>query len=89
MTLSDILFRTTEWVGAWSVPAANSLPDVDSYADLCRACGFEIEAIEEITNSTWSGFCRFLRTSGGYETFASRLEESVVSYLLVRLRKPI
>ncbi|MEM6793147.1 MAG: methyltransferase domain-containing protein [Acidobacteriota bacterium] len=89
LVLSDILYRTTRWIGGWSVPEANRLPDLESYRALCRRAGFEIAEMEDATRATWLGFCRHLeRLDGGMADFARRLERSVDVYLLARLVRP-
>lgn len=88
LILSDVLFRKTTWVGAWSVPAANSLPDLRDYRRVCRAAGFEVESIEDLTRATWLGFCRHLGTLDGMGGLADELQQAVDFYLLTRLVRP-
>ncbi|MEM8996698.1 MAG: methyltransferase domain-containing protein [Acidobacteriota bacterium] len=87
LVLSDVLFHTTEWIGSWSVPAANDLPGPSAYAELCRRAGFAAVRLEEVTAETWLGFCRHLRTRPGMAFLAEQLEVSVRCYLLARLTK--
>lgn len=88
LVLSDILFKTTEHVGQWFVPDGNFVPDIHAYRQLCFDHGYMIETLNDITEATWLGFCRYLRTVDGMLDFAAKLEETIQSYLIVRLVKP-
>ena len=88
IVLSDILFRSVEWTAGWSVPQANMLASIDNYRALCRELGFIQVEISDITTETWRGFCEYLRAVEGQVAFADQLEEVVLAYVMVSLRKP-
>jgi SAM-dependent methyltransferase len=89
IVLSDILFRSTEWTGGWSVPHANILGSINDYQMMCRGLGFTVVEITDITIPTWGGFCSYLRTAKGQDAFAEQLHDAVLAYVMVYLRKPI
>ena len=84
---SDLLFNDTSWVGNWSVPEPNLLPDKEMYSGMLNNSGFRIDYMEDITHDSWLGFCRHIRQLPGMETLANGLQQSVIAYLLVSLRK--
>ena len=88
MILSDIIFRPGPWACAWSVPDANAVQGLDAYAAICRDAGYVVESVEDITEWTWFGFCRYLQRMEGMESFAADLRHAVRAYLLVSLRRP-
>ena len=87
LILSDIVFATDAWPGGWSVPAENMVADTGAYAAECEAAGFLVEALEDLTEPAWLGFCRHLK-GAGLAVLAAELEAAVSAYLLARLRKP-
>lgn len=88
LVLTDILFTNTEWVGKWSVPAANLILNPADYDRQCRSVGFELQQRTDITAASWMGFCEHLRTVAGMPELAEGLKNSVLAYLLVCLRRP-
>jgi ubiquinone/menaquinone biosynthesis C-methylase UbiE len=88
LVLSDILFRPVAWTGAWSVPEANFLLSVQAYEAMCRDLGFTVELVQDVTEFTWRGFCRYLRAYTGQREFADQLERAVLAYVMVCLQKP-
>lgn len=87
LILTDILFHNTEWIGAWSVPASETVPDLRTYRQMCCDCGFWVESIEDITEATWLGFCQHLFRRDRMRQFAVNLEKSVFAYVMVCLQK--
>lgn len=92
LVLTDILFATNEWAGGWTVPEANALDGLEAYGALCSERGFVIEALEDITASTWLGFCAHLRERAAAGThaladLAANLERAASVYLIAQLRK--
>ena len=88
LVFSDILFKSTEWVGKWSVPEANLIVNSADFDGQCRSVGFELQQRTDITAASWLGFCEHLRTGAGLPELAEGLRNSVLAYLLVNLRKP-
>lgn len=92
LVLTDILFATNEWVGGWAVPEANAHDSLEEYGALCREHGFTVEALEDITASTWRGFCAHLRERAAdgaiaLDDLAANLERAAPLYLIAQLRK--
>ncbi|WP_406826883.1 SAM-dependent methyltransferase [Pedobacter sp. KACC 23697] len=88
LIFSDMLLNNTEWVGSWSVPAANLITDINDYTQLCTAAGFQLHQCNDIKNSSINGFCNHLRNVMQLTDLANGLENSVIAYLLTSLKKP-
>jgi MPBQ/MSBQ methyltransferase len=105
LLLSDILFRSEQWAGAWTVPHENSLPDVAAYRHSLDEAGFDHINIEDATDACWNGFCRNLGAWIDGQHGAAKIREdewqmwtriinglaneAVAHYLLVAARKPL
>ena len=87
LIFSDMLLNNTEWVGSWSVPAANLITDINDYTKLCIAAGFRLLQCNDIKNSSIKGFCNHLRNAMQLTDLADGLENSVIAYLLTSLKK--
>jgi SAM-dependent methyltransferase len=102
LVLSDILFRSTRWVGSWMVPEEN-LVELDEYRAAFDAAGFASTTFDDVTESSWTEFCRHFsewnqrRMAAGRapesavgqfrETMAGLRDESVDHYLIVSADK--
>lgn len=87
LIFSDLLLRTTDWVGNWSVPEANWLPDVTTYTRMLDRLPFANQYLMDVTAATWNGFCHHLYQQPGFQQLATGLEASAIAYLLVVLTK--
>jgi MPBQ/MSBQ methyltransferase len=87
LAVSDILFSGRDWTGKWSVPETPSPSDLSGYARLCEAAGFHIDSLDDVTGTTWRGFCRHLRKLG-LDQLADNIEPAAKVYLLAHLVKP-
>jgi MPBQ/MSBQ methyltransferase len=103
LVLSDILFRSTRWVGEWMVPEEN-LVSLDEYRAAYGAAGFASVTIDDVTESSWTEFCRRFsewsqqQMAAGQateieraqfrETMAGLRDQSVDHYLIVTADKP-
>lgn len=88
LIFSDMLLNNTEWVGSWSVPAANVITNVNDYSKLCTGVGFKVLQCNDIKNFSINGFCKYLRSALQLTDLADGLENSVIAYLLTSLKKP-
>ena len=68
--------------------AGSDTTDREGYDALCRSQWFEIALLEDVTEVTWRGFCRFLRSMPHWRRVADRLDPAIGCYLMVALRKP-
>ena len=88
IALSDMLFDDREPVGSWMLPAANHVPDVESYAKLLRKTGFGAVMARDVTSLTWVPHCAMMRTvSPEHSAQIEELESSLSSYLFAFGRK--
>lgn len=87
LIFSDMLLNNTDWVGNWSVPAANLITDINNYTKLCIGAGFQLLQCIDIKHFSIKGFCNYLRTSMQLTDLADGLEDSVIAYLLTSLKK--
>jgi len=103
LVMSDILFRTTRWVGEWMVPGEN-LVGPDAYRAAYQAAGFAPVAIDDVTLASWTEFCRRFAAWNQQqmvagqaterelarfrETMIGLRDESVDQYLLVTADRP-
>jgi MPBQ/MSBQ methyltransferase len=58
LVLSDILFRSEQWAGAWTVPRENYLTGLDAYREIVADVGFDSIAIEDATEACWASYWR-------------------------------
>ena len=80
--LADMLFADREAIGGWMLPAANYLPDCDSYLDLLRAAGFTNVEVRDVTRVTWAPHCAMMRVvSPQHEEQIDRFERSLSAYV--------
>jgi MPBQ/MSBQ methyltransferase len=103
LVLSDMLFRTTRWVGEWMVPEDN-LVGLDAYRAAYAAAGFAPVTITDVTGSSWIEFCRRFSVWNQQqlaaeqanecglarfrETMIALRDESVDHYLIVTADRP-
>jgi MPBQ/MSBQ methyltransferase len=85
LLLTDILFYDTSYVGDWSVPLENNVRSISEYTNICLDCGFEVNAIDDITLDSWYPFCDYLGEQQGNVAFTSKLKKSVAAYIMVDL----
>jgi ubiquinone/menaquinone biosynthesis C-methylase UbiE len=104
LVLSDILFASTDKVGAWMVPEANGVTDIASYTALYARAGFEDVRVCDATGQCWSAYCRHViawirrrfdahlideRTFHTYTVrFQGLLESALGHYLWVSATRP-
>lgn len=84
---SDLLLYDSHWVGNWSVPKENMLTSLESYQNLLLKTPFQLDLFQDITKESWTGFCQHIREKKGMEALANGLQETIIGYLLIRLRK--
>lgn len=105
LLLSDILFRSEQWAGAWTVPRENSLPGIADYRRILNEVGFEDLMVVDATEACWSSFCRNLGYWIDTKHDAAEIREhewqmwtrlingltteAVSHYLMVTARKPL
>ena len=87
LVFTDLLLHTTQWVGSWSVPEVNFLPDIAAYAELLAGLPFGAGRLADVTADTWLSFCRHLRRQPALQDLVAGLERSAIAYLLVSLTK--
>jgi MPBQ/MSBQ methyltransferase len=104
LVLSDVLFRSTAWVGHWMVPPQNAVADLAQYQSLLALTNFVATDIVDATDECWNAFCwRRLREveiefeakmidRGTYEAqsryLAGLLHSTLGHYALVSAMKP-
>jgi MPBQ/MSBQ methyltransferase len=84
---SDLLLYDSHWVGNWSVPKENMLTSLESYQNLLSKTPFQLDVLQNITKESWMGFCQHIREKKGMVALANGLQETIIAYLLMRLRK--
>jgi SAM-dependent methyltransferase len=105
LLLSDILFRSEQWAGAWTVPRENRLPDIATYRRALIEAGFDCVVVDDATEACWNGFCRNLASWIDKQDASSEIHEDerqmwrqvirslanegVAQYLIVTARKPV
>ncbi|WP_157811538.1 class I SAM-dependent methyltransferase [Lacinutrix sp. Bg11-31] len=85
---SDVLLYDSHWVGNWSVPKENMLTSLESYQNLILRTSFQLDLLQNITKESWMGFCKHIRDKRQMKDLAEGLEQSIIAYLLLRLKKP-
>jgi SAM-dependent methyltransferase len=53
LVLTDILFRSEQWAGAWTVPRENYVADLNAYREIIADAGFDSIVIEDATEVCW------------------------------------
>lgn len=61
LLLSDILFRSEQWAGAWTVPRENYVADLAVYRDIVAEAGFDSIIIDDATEACWTSYWRELK----------------------------
>jgi SAM-dependent methyltransferase len=56
LVLSDIIFRSTAWIGDWMVPRANHVESIAEYRGCMAGAGFADVSIADITDVSWHPF---------------------------------
>ncbi|MBC8757041.1 methyltransferase domain-containing protein [Kordia sp. YSTF-M3] len=84
---SDVLLYDSHWVGNWSVPKENMLTSLESYQNLLLKTPFQLDLFQDITKESWMGFCQHIREKKGMTALANGLQETIIAYLLMRLKK--
>lgn len=87
LIFTDILLHDSHWVGNWSVPKENMLRSVELYQQLLQETAFSIRVSEDITANSWMGFCEHIRKNKNMVELANGLQESIIAYLLMKLKK--
>ena len=87
LIFTDILLHDSHWVGNWSVPKENMLRSVELYQQLLQKTTFSIGVFEDITANSWMGFCEHIRKNKNMIALANGLQESIIAYLLMKLKK--
>ena len=82
LLIADILCEAANSV----IPTENVVSDTASYARLCQSAGFEVTALETVTDRTVQPFSAFLRRSGR-GPIARFIEGMSKDYILVALVK--
>ena len=77
LLMSDILFCSTRWAGAWSVPPGNHLADIAAYRELIHSAGFEQIDLEDATEACWRRYCQNVRGWVHSQYEDGRLKEEV------------
>lgn len=58
LLLSDILFRSEQWAGAWTVPRENYVTDLAVYREIVADAGFDSITIDDATEDCWTSYWR-------------------------------
>lgn len=88
VVLADMLFADREPIGSWMLPAANHVPDLDSYAGLLRRIGFGDVDVRDVTAATWVPHCAEMRsTSPEHAAEIDTFERSLSAYVFAFGRK--
>ena len=56
LVLSDIIFRSTQWIGNWMVPRENLVSTVDEYWAVLAGVGFNDTDVVDVTGASWNAF---------------------------------
>lgn len=105
LILSDLSFATTELLGDWTVPQANTVKDMAEYQNLYQQAGFKNVQFVEVTEECWFRHFRHLKSWLTEELQSGKLDEetynlnikpldnllssSVITYWLVAAQKPV
>jgi ubiquinone/menaquinone biosynthesis C-methylase UbiE len=104
LVLSDMSFATTEYLGDWTVPQANTVKDIAEYQNIYQQLGFQQLQFVEATEECWFRHFRHLKSWLGEEFQSEKMDEetynanvnaidrllssSAITYLLVAAKKP-
>lgn len=103
LLLSDILFCSEQWAGAWTVPRENYVTDLAGYREIVAHEGFDAIIIDDATEACWTSYWRQLKhwldrqhSTGEIDSdtwqmwtriISGLTTEAVANYLLVSARK--
>jgi ubiquinone/menaquinone biosynthesis C-methylase UbiE len=63
LIMSDILFKTTKYLGDWTVPKANIINSIEDYQNLYQQIGFKSFQLIEATEECWFRHFRYMKNS--------------------------
>jgi len=61
LLLSDILFHSEQWAGAWTIPRENYVTNLAAYREIVADAGFDSIIIDDATEACWTSYWRELK----------------------------